>query len=337
MIDYNIISISKVKIDKLSCFYKRVFPHRHRILTENWKWWYRNKYLGYESLVLISKDKVIGQAGLIPIKLKIDKKISPATWFIDFAVLPEFQNQGYGKILTEEWMKICPNQITYCNENSLRVFKKFGWEVNYDTKTLAKPINPIKFLPFFRNFKLNFFNSFYKNLNRKSKTENKLLKPYAINENYKIIFDSFNLKKNKENLNIEICRDEEWFKWRILDCPFKKNIYFFEHKNTFAVVNIFKSNILYIFCLEVDYQEDLINLIFNWALDNEIDLVWANSNDSKLIEKYEKIFTNKFTKKMNFASWSSDKIVHKKLNHQTPNTHAIDSDNDLISIEDNLL
>ena len=59
MIDYNIINISKVKIDKLSCFYKRVFTDRHRILTENWEWWYRNKYLGYESLVLISKDKII--------------------------------------------------------------------------------------------------------------------------------------------------------------------------------------------------------------------------------------------------------------------------------------
>ena len=78
-------------------------------------------------------------------------------------------------------------------------------------------------------------------------------------------------------------------------------------------------------------------MIFNWALNNEIDLVWANSNDSELIKKYEKVFTNKFTKKMNFASWSSDKIIHKKLNHHAPCTHAIDSDNDLISIEDNSL
>ena len=343
MIDYNIINISKVKIDKLSSFYKRVFAKRHRILSENWEWWYRNKYLGYESLVLISKDKVIGQAGLIPVKLKIEEKILPATWFIDFAVLPEFQNQGYGKILTEEWMKICPNQITYCNENSLRIFKKFGWKANYNTKTLAKPINLTKFLPVLKNLKLDFLDSFYKNLTKKSEIETKLLKPYSIKENYKIIFDSFNLKKNRKNSNIEICRDEEWLKWRILDCPFRKNIYFFEYKNNFAVVNIFKSkkirrlNIIYTFCIDIDYQENLINLIFNWALNNEIDLVWANSNDTELIKKYEKIFTKKFTKKMNFASWSSDKIIHEKLNHELFDSHAVDSDNDLISMEDNSL
>ena len=29
-----------------------------------------------------------------------------AIWFIDFAVLPKFQGQGLGKILTKAWMKL---------------------------------------------------------------------------------------------------------------------------------------------------------------------------------------------------------------------------------------
>ena len=33
MIDYNIISISKVKIDQLSEFYKKVFKSRYKTLT----------------------------------------------------------------------------------------------------------------------------------------------------------------------------------------------------------------------------------------------------------------------------------------------------------------
>ena len=77
MIDYNIISISKVKIDQLSEFYKKVFKDRYKTLTSHWKWWYRSNYLGYEPIILIKDTKVVGQAGLIPAKIKIEKEILP--------------------------------------------------------------------------------------------------------------------------------------------------------------------------------------------------------------------------------------------------------------------
>ena len=130
MIDYNIISISKVKIDQLSDFYKKVFKSRYKTLTNHWKWWYRSNYLGYEPIILIADNKVVGQAGLISVKIQIEKEILPAIWFIDFAVLPEYQGLGLGKILTKEWMNICPNQITFCNDHSLSIFKKFGWSAD---------------------------------------------------------------------------------------------------------------------------------------------------------------------------------------------------------------
>ena len=101
MIDYNIIGISKVKIDQLSEFYKQVFKSRYKTLTSNWKWWYRSNYLGYEPIVLVTDNKVVGHAGLIPVKIKIGKKILSAIWFVDFAVLPKYQSLGFGKILTK--------------------------------------------------------------------------------------------------------------------------------------------------------------------------------------------------------------------------------------------
>ncbi len=168
MIDYSIISISKVKIDQLSEFYKRAFKNRYKTLTKYWKWWYRSNYLDYEPIVLISNNQVIGQAGLIPTKIRIEKKILPAIWFVDFAVLPEYQNQGLGKILTKEWMNICPNQITFCNDYSLSIFKKFGWATNYNTKRLARPIDPTRWIPLFNKFRSNFFRSIYKNLLKKN-------------------------------------------------------------------------------------------------------------------------------------------------------------------------
>ena len=116
MIDYNIISISKVKIDQLSEFYKKVFKSRYKTLTNHWRWWYRSNYLGYEPIILIADNKVVGQAGLISVKIQIEKEILPAIWFVDFAVLPEYQGLGLGKILTREWMNICPMFLYYQEE-----------------------------------------------------------------------------------------------------------------------------------------------------------------------------------------------------------------------------
>ena len=77
MIDYNIINISQVKIDHLSEFYKKAFNKRHITLIKHWKWWYRNNYLGYEPLILLNKSEIIGQAGLIPVKIKVENKSKP--------------------------------------------------------------------------------------------------------------------------------------------------------------------------------------------------------------------------------------------------------------------
>ena len=37
--------ISETSKEKLSTFYKKLYPERYKSLTENWSWWYRvNKY-----------------------------------------------------------------------------------------------------------------------------------------------------------------------------------------------------------------------------------------------------------------------------------------------------
>ena len=57
----------------------------------------------------------------------------------------------------------------------------------------------------------------------------------------------------------------------------------------------------------------------------------------KIIKKIEKALTNRFTKLMNFASWSADKKIHEKLQTGLVNSQGIDSDNDIISLDENYL
>ena len=208
---YKINKISEIKEEQLLDFYKKVYKNRYKNLTNNWRWWYRAGSSSYESLILSTENKVIGQAGLLPIDLNILGKKTSAIWFVDFAILNEFQGKGYGKILTKEWMNICPNQITFCNNLSLRVFKKFGWKNNLSTKRLAKPINVLKFLPILKKFDLKLSSSALRYFNKRKFRQESIIKVYKIDENFKIINDSFKIKKFEKNNNLaEIIRDEAW-------------------------------------------------------------------------------------------------------------------------------
>tara|TARA_B110000438_G_C15735444_1_gene616127 strand:- start:257 stop:1270 length:1014 start_codon:yes stop_codon:yes gene_type:complete len=337
MNNYNIINISKVNSNLLFEFYKKVFNQRHKTLSKNWQWWYRNKYLGFETLVLIKDQKVIGQAGLIPVKINIKNEILPAIWFVDFAILPKFQRQGFGTILTKEWMKICPNQITFCNNKSLKIFKKFGWKENHNSKRLAKPIDPFKFIFYLGNFKNNFFSKYYRAKLKKKLHKVDTIKPYLVKDNYKILFESF--EKRKLFSTDTIVRDQDWLSWRILECPFSRNIHFFENDGNFAIThiviskNIRRLHILYSFSTNFPNEESLIKSIYKWGVNNSIDLIWGNTNNKELIQKYENVFSSRFTKNLNFASWSSNINPQLSLN----DLQAIDSDNDIISIDDNYL
>ena len=328
---YKINKISEIKEEQLLDFYKKVYKNRYKNLANNWRWWYRAGSSGYESLILSIDNKIIGQAGLLPIELNILGKKTSAIWFVDFAILHEFQGKGYGKILTKEWMRICPNQITFCNNLSLRVFKKLGWKNNLSTKRLAKPLNALKFLPGFKKFNFNLSSSALKYFIKRKYRQEFPIKVYKINENFKIINDSFKIRLVEKNNNFaEIVRDEAWLHWRLIECPYKKDIYFFEHKNNFAIVHIFtignvkKLNILYTYSIDNPDEETLFTKIINWALNNNIDLVWAIKRNNE----FKKIFPKIINKSINFASWSSDNKISEILQNGLLDPQGIDSDID---------
>ena len=60
----------------------------------------------------------------MPFELLINKKKYISSWFIDFKIDPKFQNQGYGTYLVQEWKKKIQIGFAFCNNKSLRVFKK---------------------------------------------------------------------------------------------------------------------------------------------------------------------------------------------------------------------
>ena len=117
-----------------------------------------------------------------------------------------------------------------------------------------------------------------------------------------------------------------------MECPYKKDLYFFEYKNNFSIVHIFENkgikrlNILFSYFIDESVEIELFNLMMNWAINNNIDLVWAikKENDGFL----KNIFPNKFKKPLTFASWSSDQTVSPTMKEEPYNSEGIDSDID---------
>ena len=54
--------------------------------------------------------------------------------------------------------------------------------------------------------------------------------------------------------SVGLIRDENWFKWRILNCPYKKDIYIFNFKGNFIVVHMKLKNNLKILSIVYSSQ-----------------------------------------------------------------------------------
>ena len=330
-VKYKIKKISEIDTDQLSDFYKKTYHHRYKSLTTNWRWWYRVGYNEHEPLILETDDKVIGQAAYLPTDLNILGNKIPAIWFVDYAILSEFTGKGLGKVLCKEWMKICPNQMAICSPYSLRVLKKIGWEENLSTQRLARPINISKFLPIIKKLKLNFLDNTIRYFIKKKYSRNTSINPFEINNNFKVINDSFKLKKIEKKIEFaQIIRDEKWLHWRLMECPYKKDIFFFEYKNNFAIVHIFlvknvkRLNVLHTYSTEDSQENELLVQIINWSLNNNIDLIWAINRKTD----FENIFPKILNRPVQYACWSSDEKIFKILKNGLSNFHGIDSDND---------
>ena len=321
--------ISEVSKEQLSVFYKKVYPERYKSLTENWQWWYRSDLNNSEPIILTLHNEIIGQAAYLPNEMLISGKKIEVIWFQDYAVLPKFMGKGLGKLLCKEWMKICPNQMAICSPYSLRVLKKLGWSENHESKRLARPINFFNLLPVIKNLNVDFLNAPLKFFFKKKYKSSESIKPYAMSNNLKILEDSFNLRKESHNPDFaHINRSEKWFDWRLNQCPYKKDIYFFKYNNNFAIVHIYNAknikrlNILFTYYTDYSEEDKLYSLIIKWSLDNNIDFIWLISKS----KKFHHIFPKIFNKPLRFASWSSDQDISEILKKGLNDLQGIDSD-----------
>jgi hypothetical protein len=328
--NYIIKKISAIGEVQLFEFYNKVYKNINKSFIKNLKWYYRIGYNAFEPIVIIVEDKVVGHAGLIPAEIENQGKKYSVIWFTDFAILPEQRSKGYGKILTKEWMKICSHQITFCNDLSLKIFKKLNWKYNFLVNRNIHPINPFKITPIIKHFSLNIADNLTRYFLKNNLKEKKLIKSQKISDT--IIQTLVKLEKEKKLNMASIARDESWFRWRLIETPYRDDIYFFEDGGEFIIGHIFNQdkikrlNILY--TNSANNKEGIFRTVIKWSIENKIDFIWHISSKFK---NSNNIFSKFYKKNFNFAFNTSNPNLSQALEKGLVNAQGIDSDIDYIT------
>ena len=150
-------------------------------------------------------------------------------------------------------MKICPIRITICNDKSLKIFKKLNWSCNNKLTRQLKFYNFQNLIYFFKK---------HKNTDIETGELGNLQLKNIDNQTISKIIE--NSEKTLSKKIIGIVRDESWFKWRILECPYKKNIYIFTYDGIDIITNIKvkkKFKILNIIYISKPVNFDLKNIL----------------------------------------------------------------------------
>jgi len=219
-------------------------------------------------------------------------------------------------LLTKSWMEICPLQITLCNEQSLKIFKNLNWAYNTKFIRKIKILDYFKILPFFRKLRSSNF---------KLGEEIDELKITEVNnkELSKIIDLTENILANQK---IGFVRDENWFKWRIVDCPYRNDILLLNHKDNHLIAHIVKKNnlnVLNIIFSTQNISSNLIKVLSIFSKKNNIDYL-------AFIEQKNNVTDGFFPgeRKLNFAFNSKNSANISQINNNLDDIQYIDSDLD---------
>lgn len=319
---------------EMTRFYGEAFSGRGLFLGEHWRWLYRvNRVPGFEPLVLVDDERVVGHAGAIPVTLSLRGRPVPAVWFVDFLLLPEYQGKGHGKELTEAWMKMCPNRVTFCNDRSIQVFRRFGWKERSDATVLTQPLELSR--PLSRYGKVG-------------ASAGALLTPAWLAFQRKRLADApdaeiLPLPQDAGSLGVtfdepgdegtRVVRDADWFKWRLMENPRRAEHFLARSGHVSAVFRLFTSlgrrraHLLFIGPGPAQARSDMLKVFARWALDQRADIAWAVASEPSLLEDAGAHFRRRHPAR--FAWHSDDPAVAEALAGSLP-TQGIDSDHDLM-------
>lgn len=315
-------------------FYAVAFPDRAAFLGEHWRWLYRvGRFPGIEPLVLVDGNRVVGHAGAIPLTISSLGVKAPAIWYVDFSVLPELQGQGHGKALSEAWMKMCPDRVTFCNERSIRVFLKLGWKQRFDASVCSLPIE----LTGPASSRGAAVGTLGRLLNGPWRILLNLLLSSAPSLNVRPLPQDAaalaGILADDHSREPRIVHNEDWARWRLIDHPRSDEHLLAELNGVNAILRLFTSlgrrraHLLHVGPGPDEARSAMVAAFARWALEQGADDAWMATNDAILLASASRYLPRRHS--LRFA-WHSDATAVDASLSKELSTQGLDSDHDLM-------
>ena len=335
-----ICSASDVDTTLLIDFYQKAYPDRIDALKSNWNWLNRSEF--YESktpLVLVYKNQVIAHAGMIPFNISVFGNLQTASWFIDFKVLPEFQRHGLGMILTKEWMTFSDCCVTFCNDKSIGVFKKYGWFESFDTYmhlNFTMPFNHPRFvrrLPAFVRKILNLITCpiLFRIYIRHSYANNSYQLERLSEESFSTFLSLYNNTKRMSENMVSPIKDLDYCKWRVLRSPNRDKYFIYKTEALSALVSLQSNQAKYIDILWMSNTKDqheiikMVSTLGIYGIRNGFSYVRFYTSNKQLSD-HVRAKTKSIVRHPRFAYFCEDESIMKKLKRAKWDFELIDSD-----------
>ena len=337
--DIEFLPIGNVDSLALSNFYSSVFPESKE-KSEFMRQWVNNfpKNGLQAPLVALYNKRVVAHAGIVPFNIFFKDKEYSACWFVDFAVLEEFRNQGIGSLITNKLMQVSDLSFALAAEKSRNIFKRCGLIESFDTYLLLYPLNLFfhpklnKFMPYFLQSFLNKlgYNFFKKKYNKSSS------KP--------LVFSSLTLEKIKV-FSKSLKRSDEapttlhncdYLSWRLLESLDKDKYRFLESGAISAIIKLGskdKGSYLDILCLSDlsnnSLVADLLTDLGLWGLNNGFSYM-RQYTSSKRLADYLLEHLEPTLRKPPFLFYAKDKLLLEQIKKSQWCFEFIDSDFELM-------
>ncbi len=325
---------SSVEDGALRRFYAAAFPNRASFLGEHWRWLYRvGRFPGIEPLVLVDGGRVVGYAGAIPLRISRLGVQAPAIWYVDFSVLPELQGQGHGKALSEAWMKMCPDRVTFCNERSIRVFLKLGWHQRFDANVCSLPIElsgPAASRGAAAGAIGRLFNGPWRAVLNVLLSSAPNLSVRPLPQHAAALVP---LLADATPAETRIVRDEDWARWRLYEHPRSGEHLLAELDGVSAILRLFTSlgrrraHLLHVSPGSNKARSAMVAAFARWALEQGADDAWMAANDEILLAQAARYLPRRHC--LRFA-WHSDQPPVDAALAKELSTQGLDSDHDLM-------
>lgn len=330
-----ILKATAIEPGLLAPFFAAAWPDRAAFLDRHWRWLYRvDRFPGLEPLILMDGGAVAGFAGSMPVKIAHRGRESTAVWFVDFHLLADRRGKGHGKALTEAWMSQCPRRVTFCNDESMRVFLKLGWTEKTGASVRSMPLQLSG--PFRRRWGLP------------GAAAGLLLGP-ALRASLRALcagappldakplpLDAGGIAERLDDPRAEgprVPRDAEWVRWRLLENPRRDELFLAEAGGACGVFRLFQSlgrlraHLLLVGPGSEAARAGLAKGFVRWALERGADDAWAAGTDAAVLRALAPLLRRE--RPVRFA-WSAAEPASAELLSAPLITQGADSDHDLM-------